>query len=137
MGIKNWLRRPVSQEWPIFWDWLEKRNNRFINLALTRVGYYDSDSQSGGVWNDINFSGLALAQGAANRPSLGVFYGSGAIQGYLFNGAQTNTVFGSDEIFHGYVQGTDIKPHIHFMPATSEVGKVVRLSMFGLTQPGQ
>ena len=83
MAYNEWLRRPVSQAKEVMWDWLEKRNNFFINLALSRVGYYDKSSGKGGVWNDINFSGLSLAQGAANRPTLGTFYGSGSIQGIV------------------------------------------------------
>ena len=76
-------------------------------------------------WNDINFPGLNFSVGAASPPSLSLSYGSGRIAHRHFNGSATlNECWSGDEILHGYVEGTDIHLHIHWMPVDANSGNV-------------
>lgn len=74
--------------------------------------------------DDINFPGTALGKGAS-APGLVTAYGSGGIQVLAFDGgATTEQLYASGEILHGYVAGTDISFHVHWMPTTADTGTV-------------
>jgi hypothetical protein len=76
------------------------------------------------VWNDINIPISALTLGAAAPDSIGIL-GAGGIKSMGFDGnATVESVHGSTEIIHGYAEGTDIYPHIHWMPTTANAGNV-------------
>jgi len=91
---------------------LGDHETRLVDLELVR-------------WNDINFPGLNFSVGAASPPSLSLSYGSGRIAHRHFNGAATlNECWSGDEILHGYVEGTDIHLHIHWMPIDTNAGNV-------------
>ena len=74
-------------------------------------------------WDDIALAATALGVGAT-APDLVNINGSGI---YLraFDGlATTEQLFGSFEIPHDYAEGTDLIPHIHWMPTTAGAGTV-------------
>jgi hypothetical protein len=76
-------------------------------------------------WDDLNFPALSLAKSANLAPTQGVIFASGAIEGLLFNGAtQVNEVYGSGEVLHSYMEGSDLHPHVHWMATTTGAGNV-------------
>lgn len=75
-------------------------------------------------WNDINFAGANLGVGAA-APDLITAFGSGSILLRAFAGvATTEQLFSSDEMLHGYAEGTDITFHVHWMATDGSAGNV-------------
>ena len=76
------------------------------------------------LWDDINFDVFRLSTGPS-APSDIVLFGSGNIRGRSFGANQINQVWGGDEIIHRYVEGTDLKFHVHWMPTTDAAGVVV------------
>lgn len=75
-------------------------------------------------WNDINFPGANLGAGAS-APDLVTLFGAGNVLGRAFDGnATTEQLYSSDELLHGYVEGSNIYFHIHWMPTTAEAGNV-------------
>jgi hypothetical protein len=76
------------------------------------------------LWNDINHPASALTLGAAAPDSISIL-GAGGIKGLGFDGNATEeTVHGSAEILHGYLEGSDIYFHVHWMPTTANAGNV-------------
>lgn len=76
------------------------------------------------AWNDINMPANALTLGAAAPDSITLF-GSGGIKGLGFNGNATEeSVHGAAELLHGYIEGTNIDFHVHWMPTTADAGNV-------------
>lgn len=76
------------------------------------------------VYEDISIPAHALTLGAAAPDSI-TFFGGGGIKGLGFDGgATTESVHGSTELLHSYAEGTDIYPHLHWMPTTAGAGQV-------------
>jgi hypothetical protein len=76
------------------------------------------------LWNDINMPANALTLGAAAPDSIGIL-GAGGIKGLGFDGnATAESLHGSAEILHGYLEGSDIYFHVHWMPTTANAGDV-------------
>ena len=74
--------------------------------------------------DDINIPGLALGPGASPPDKITIL-GSGNIRAYGFDGnATTEELHGSTEILHGYVEGSNISFHVHWMPTTADSGNV-------------
>jgi hypothetical protein len=75
-------------------------------------------------WNDINFPGASLGAGAS-APDLEIAFGAGNVLLRTFDGnVTTEQLYAADEMLHGYVEGTDIHFHIHWMPTTAAAGNV-------------
>ncbi len=92
-------------------QWVNTTPDTYVN---TTFGY-----------DDLNFPALSLAKSASLTPNQAVVFASGGIQGLLFDGStQVNEVFGSGEILHSYEQGSDLYPHVHWMPTTTDEGNV-------------
>lgn len=76
------------------------------------------------LWNDINHPASSLTLGAAAPDSISIL-GAGGIKGLGFDGNATEeSVHGSAEILHGYLEGSDIYFHVHWMPTTANAGNV-------------
>jgi len=76
------------------------------------------------LWNDYNIAAIALATGAA-APDKVTVNGATYIEGYAFDGnATTESLSGVIEILHGYVEGSDLRPHVHWAPTTTGTGNV-------------
>lgn len=76
-------------------------------------------------WDDLNFPALSLAKSANLAPTQGAILSSGGIQGLLFDGVnQVNEVYGEGEVLHSYKTGSDLYPHVHWMPTTNDAGNV-------------
>jgi len=74
------------------------------------------------AWNDFNFDALHLTRGAA-APDLVTLFGAGGVKGLAFDGVATlEEVHGGGEILHPWLEGTDIIPHVHWMPTTADAG---------------
>lgn len=76
------------------------------------------------LWNDINHPAHALTLGASAPDSISIL-GAGGIDGRGFDGnATTESLHGAAEILHGYLEGSDIYFHVHWMPTNTDAGNV-------------
>jgi hypothetical protein len=75
------------------------------------------------VWEDIRIPG-SLAGTAASSPDYVSFVGGG-LYGYGFDGGvTTEQVFFQIQMPHSWKIGTNIHPHVHWMPTTTATGTV-------------
>jgi hypothetical protein len=75
------------------------------------------------VWQDINLGGTALGTGAS-APDL-INLDTTSISVYAFDGNVTSEMLsGSFELQHDYKEGTDLYPHLHFLPVNANAGTV-------------
>lgn len=76
------------------------------------------------TWDDMRIPGLAVAVGAS-APDLGAWLAAGNLQVRRFDGnAITEQVFFTCQLPHGYKEGTDIFPHVHWGPVNGNAGNV-------------
>ena len=76
------------------------------------------------LWNDINMPASALRLGATGPDAIGIL-AAGGIEGLGFDGNATiESIHGSAEILHGWLVGSDIFFHVHWMPTTADAGNV-------------
>lgn len=76
------------------------------------------------LWNDINMPAAALRLGATAPDPINIL-GAGSIESLGFDGlATTESIHGSAELLHGYLEGSNIELHIHWMPTTANAGNV-------------
>jgi hypothetical protein len=88
-------------------------------------------------WEDINFPSLSLSKNPSLSPGQGVILSSGSIQGLLFAGTvAVNEVFSGGEILHGYKEGSDLYPHVHWVATSSDVGNVTWFLEYSVTSVG-
>lgn len=81
-------------------------------------------SYESGVWDDFNLPIIALSNPSAT-PSTVTLGGSGGILVYAFDGSGgTDKLYGIIELLHGYKEGSDLRPHIHWAPQTANSGDV-------------
>lgn len=70
------------------------------------------------VWDDLRFGVSALkVSPVSNKPDF-----DSANVCFLFDKAATEMVMGVAQLPHSYKNGTSIKPHIHWSPATDDSG---------------
>ncbi len=82
------------------------------------------DTSESIVYNDVNFEAYAFKQGVSS-PDLIDILGTTGILGYGFNGNMTmEQLYSGGEILHDYKEGTDLLPHVHWMPTTTNTGNV-------------
>lgn len=87
----------------------------------------------GQKWNDIRFPAAAVnPPGAASDPDRDATDGT-----WLFDGGGTEKLFFQVQIPHGWVSGTDLKPHIHWCKTSSAAGDVVWKMRYRHAAPGQ
>lgn len=87
------------------------------------IDYLENISTNAIVWNDINIDVTSAAVGA-NAPDLVAILGGG-IYARGFDGQATmEQVFAAQELLHDYNEGTDIRPHVHWMATTTSTGSV-------------
>jgi hypothetical protein len=76
------------------------------------------------VWDDQNFDGLTLGS-AASAPEIVSILDSGNLVGYGFDGnVILEQLYGGSELSHGYKVGSNVYPHVHWMPTTNQQGDV-------------
>jgi hypothetical protein len=76
------------------------------------------------TWDDCRIPGLS-ARTNATAPDLEAFGPSGNLLAYAFNGAATaEQCYFSIQLPHGYKEGSDIHPHVHWAPTTAAAGNV-------------
>jgi len=74
------------------------------------------------VWEDLRIPIGALIPGAT-PPTLATFVGS--ISVYLFTVGNDDEVYLTLQIPHSYTEGTDIYPHLHWAPISTNTGNVL------------
>lgn len=88
------------------------------------------------LWADLNMSQAALRLGASSPDLINVL-ASGGIYTLAFNGAATTEeVHGALDMPHGYLEGSDVKFHIHWMPTTANAGNVKWQIEYSWIDPG-
>lgn len=76
------------------------------------------------TFNDINISGLALGTGPA-APAIIAIAGTGILAyAFIGTGVLADELHGSIETLHDFLEGSDIIPHVHWMPSTNDAGDV-------------
>jgi hypothetical protein len=88
-------------------------------------------------WDDLRVPVNTLAPGAT--PADPIVYGpSGAVRIRGFNGAgTTESLDFAAQMPHGWKEGTDLEPHIHWCPTTNNAGNVIwRLDYYWLNVNG-
>ena len=89
------------------------------------------------LWEDLRFPANELAPGAT--PADPIVYGpSGAVRIHGFNGAgTTESLDFQAQMPHAWAQGTDLEPHVHWCPTTTDAGNVIwRLDYYWLNVNG-
>jgi hypothetical protein len=91
------------------------------------------------VWDDIIIYATNL-RGGATVPTFAIFTGS--IWSTKFMNATTDIVYGAFELPHGYKEGTDLYPHLHWSPSTTNNGNCAwtfayTISNVGATFPAE
>lgn len=75
------------------------------------------------VWNDINLSVSSMASVGATVLDV-VAVGGNNFRAFVGTGAVVQQCDGSLELLHDYKEGSDIVPHIHWMPEDANAGDV-------------
>lgn len=76
------------------------------------------------VWDDLRIPGLSVALGAS-APDLAAWLAAGNLRVLRFNGnATSEQVFFTVQMPHGYKEGSDIIPHVHWGPVNGDAGNV-------------
>jgi hypothetical protein len=81
------------------------------------------------VWDDLTFGISAVKVGGINDPTFEVFKTNGAgstgVYCYQFSPNSRQEVFFSVQLPHTFKEGSDVSPHVHWSPLTTETGTVV------------
>lgn len=77
----------------------------------------------GQSWNDINIGSIGLGTGASAPDNVAISSTSILVKAFDGN-VTTEQLYGAVELLHGYKEGTDISPHIHWLPTTNGTGNV-------------
>ena len=101
---------------------------RIGNLSAGNYSEVESDGTlrfngDGTVWNDINLSVDSLASSGATIMDV-ITVGGNKFKAFIGTGATTQQADGSLEILHDYKEGTDIVPHLHWMPEDANAGNI-------------
>lgn len=90
---------------------------------LSELKDWARDSNRDTEWNDINIPTASMASAGATILDV-VTVGSNNLKGFVGTGAVVQQADGSIELLHDYKEGTDIRPHIHWMPNDTGAGNV-------------
>jgi len=74
-------------------------------------------------WNDINISVDSMASVGATILDV-IAIGSNNLKGFVGTGVVVQQADGTLELLHDYKEGSDIHPHIHWMPNDNTAGNV-------------
>mgnify|MGYP000854611094 CR=1 FL=1 len=85
-------------------------------------------------WQDINSGAVALI--GASAPALTNVAGGLYLEAFSGTGP-SEQVFGSFEVLHDYKEGTDLWPHIHWLPLDSTAGDVKWNLEYSIARMGQ
>ncbi len=98
-------------------------------LGVAGKTVLDGDVEIGGtttlvdtVWTDLRVSFTEAQPGPANNPGFDVF--QGAVRAYHFDPNAEEELFVIVQIPHSYKYGTDLHPHIHWAPTTTNTDPV-------------
>lgn len=90
--------------------------------ALESIGIvsdvtYLEANETAGTWEDLNFNAAGInPAGAADSATRDTTTGM-----LLFAGNQDNVLAGCAQMPHGWIEGTEVRPHIHLRFPTAEV----------------
>jgi hypothetical protein len=79
-------------------------------------------------WDDLRVAAKNLAKAGVKDPGFDKFIDNGAgstgLYSYAFDKATIEELFGAIQIPHKYKEGTNVVPHIHWMPKDTDTGVV-------------
>jgi hypothetical protein len=90
--------------------------------ALEALGFvsdvtYLAANEAGGTWEDLNFNAAGInPAGAANEASIDPDTGM-----RLFAGNTDNVLAATAQMPHGWIEGTEVRPHLHLRFPTAAV----------------
>lgn len=80
------------------------------------------------AWDDLRVPVNATNIGSANDPNFAQVLtngsGSQGVYTYLFSASAEEELFFSVQLPHAWKEGTDIEPHVHWFPTTTNTGTV-------------
>jgi hypothetical protein len=77
------------------------------------------------TWDDLRFPASQITPGPANPPDWVNFSGLGGVYGLAFNQNTEEDVYFIAQMPHSWVEGSEIRPHIHWTSSTGTAGTVV------------
>ena len=72
------------------------------------------------AWDDLRLPLTSVTKGPANNPHFDVFLG--AVRLYAFDPDTEQELFFTAQLSHAYKYGTDLHPHVHWSPKTTDTG---------------
>lgn len=130
----DFFNEPLSGKWRVCGDDYDIFGGQSDNLEIESDGTLILHGNAT-TWNDINVAGTSLGV-AASAPDL-IQLNSGTIYVRGFDGnVTTEQLFGDVEIIHTYKEGTDLVPHVHWMPTTTNAGNVKWQMTYAWTNRG-
>jgi len=108
--------------------------DKFVGLSerVNKFETWEPDYPLGGrfQWDDLRISITATKLAGAKDPGFTVFKTNGAgSQGvflYWFDAAAEEELYFTVQLPHAYMEGTDLHPHVHFVPSVNgAAGQVV------------
>jgi len=98
------------------------------NISTYKVWGNQTPNSEDTVWDDLRVSLETTRRGAANAPGFQKVNddGSGSVGVYatLFSKSTREDVFFSVQFSHDWQTGSDIEPHVHWMPTDTDTGTV-------------
>lgn len=92
------------------------------------------------VWNDIRVAATAVELGPANAPDFAQLVDDGAgsegVYTYFFSPSTEEEVFFEVQVPHTYKAGTNLRPHVHWCPTSTNTGNVVWALEYTAHSPG-
>jgi hypothetical protein len=80
------------------------------------------------IWDDLRVSALTTKLPASGQPSFSQFADDGAsstgVYTYFFSDSTEQSVFFTIQMPHGYKFGTNLYPHVHWAPQSTDTGQV-------------
>lgn len=107
---------------PRGWTEPNSRLAPYVDPHTHPIGAHDHlgiPSANAPVWDDLRVE-MGRATVSTDPPTLALFLGT--TQAWSFSAAATNSVMFVVQLPHGWKQGSTIYPHIHWSPATTNVG---------------
>lgn len=115
MRLNSDPRLPIP-EWTL--DYLRRLNARLYDLWRTLVGVLNP--WLGPSWDDLRFPAQSInPAGTANAPTIDTTTYPGTL---LFSGSADNHIAGVAQLPHSWLEGSELRPHVHWRKTTADGG---------------
>jgi len=99
----------------------------FTPLIDSTLTYIDSvlSVANDTTWDDLRFPASQITPGPANPPDWINFSGLGGVYGLAFHPSNEEDVYFIAQMPHSWIEGSEVRPHIHWTSSTGTAGTVV------------